>query len=216
MKLLIVIPCYNHNELLYELLNNIRSLCPEDILCIDDGSLKNISIPNNIKDCSLIKNKQNKGKGYSILRASEYAVSKYYTHILVMDSDLQHDPSHIKDFINYDESVDIVYGNRSFDRSMPISRRLSNCITSLLLSVITQVKIHDSQCGYRRYNLELFKQKFSETGYQFESEILIKSLKNNYTIKDLSVNTIYNGNHSNMNYVLDTFKFIRLIIKNIF
>ena len=214
MKLLIVIPCYNHNKYLYSLIDEISNLYDLDILCIDDGSDIPLKVDNT--KYHLLCNKINRGKGHSILKASKYAISHQYTHILVMDADLQHDPKDISKFININENYDIVYGNRNFLHTMPIHRLMSNFITSLIISIICKKNIKDSQCGYRRYKINLFEKEYYENGYQFETEILLKNIKKNSLIIDIPIKTIYNNNESNMNYIVDTFKFIKLIFKQIF
>jgi len=213
MKLLIVIPCYNHNKYLYNLIDEINNLYDLDILCIDDGS--NIPLEIDNKKYHLISNRINRGKGYSIIKASKYAILHKYTHILVIDSDLQHDPKDIIKFINVNENYDIVYGNRNFLHTMPIHRLISNFITSLIISILCKKIIKDSQCGYRRYKINLFETEYYENGYQFETEILLKKIKKNSLIIDIPIKTIYNNNESNMNYLVDTFKFIKLIVKQI-
>ena len=62
---------------------------------------------------------------------------------------------------------------------MPLLRKLSNTITSFMLSKICNVDIYDTQCGYRLYDLSIFdKLKSKENGYIFESEILLKTINN--------------------------------------
>ena len=44
MKTLLVIPCFDHNEYLYELIKTIRKYYKGEILCIDDGCKDTIVI----------------------------------------------------------------------------------------------------------------------------------------------------------------------------
>ena len=86
------------------------------------------------------------------------------------------------------------------------------------MSLLTKKKILDSQSGYRRYKLDSdFFNYCIEDGFQFESEILIDRLrKENATLKHVSISTLYNDEKSSINNLLDTYKFIKLIIKKIF
>ena len=54
---------------------------------------------------------------------------------------------------------------------------------------------------------------YIEHGFQFESEVLIKILSNNGTIDHIEIPTIYTQENSSINNILDTFKFIRLILR---
>ena len=211
MKSLIVIPCYNHGHLCDSLISKIIN---KDILIIDDGSYVHY-IPNNSKNISILRNNINMGKGYSIKKAASYAIENNYENILVIDADLQHDPKYIDNFLK-NTDFDLVYGRRCFSNEMPLTRRVSNTITSFLISLITKQKIEDTQCGYRLYNLNLFKDfNSNEDGYQFESEILLKKINKKSKIKSVQISTIYNDSKSHINNFIDTYKFIKLILRNI-
>ena len=219
MKCLFVIPAYNTQSSLLNVLLELRTYCDNDILVVDDGSTPDLHIGNNSSSSIfLIKNTNNKGKGYSLKKAIKYALNNSYTHIVTIDSDLQHNPSYINKFINAGDYIDIVFGQRSFKSPMPIHRILSNKITSKLLSLLIKNKVQDSQCGYRRYRLEIFNNKeLFEDGYQFESEVLLKCLNGNSSIYHINIETLYpDNNKSYMNNRKDTYKFIKLILRHIF
>ena len=101
---------------------------------------------------------------------------------------------------------------------MPISRKFSNWITSLIISCLTGIKIIDSQCGYRRYSLQSIDNiEFRETGFQFESEVLIKGVNSESKVRQVKVSTIYDENNkSYIKHFSDTLKFIQLIVRSIF
>ena len=100
---------------------------------------------------------------------------------------------------------------------MPFLRRLSNKITSKIISKLTNNTILDSQCGYRRYRLEdVLSESYTEKGFQFESEVLIKCLNDNTSMTQIKIETIYDKNNkSYINHVSDTLKFIKLILKSL-
>ena len=52
--------------------------------------------------------------------------------------------------------------------------------------------------------------KFSYSGFQFESEFLIKYLLKNKMVAEVEVPTIYNKENSSINPIVDTLKFIKL------
>ena len=169
MKNILIIPCFNDNAHLEELLKSILSkIIKIDILVIDDGSIPEVSL--NIKDneVKLIRNDLNMGKGYSLKRGFDYAIKNGFSHAITLDADLQHNPKHIEEFIQVDPAVNIVIGKRSFNSEMPIHRRMSNKITSFLVSILAKRKVLDSQSGYRRYKLDSDSFKFCyENGFHF-------------------------------------------------
>ena len=139
-------------------------------------------------DFDLIRNGTNRGKGYSIKKGFKYALDRDYTHAVTLDADLQHDPKYINDFIKIDDDVDIVIGARSFDGDMPFLRRFSNSITSFIVSKLIGKRVYDSQSGYRRYRLSSIPfDQCLENGFQFESEILINTLRQKDSTLELSL-----------------------------
>jgi len=216
MKPLIVIPAYNSNNFINKLIKKIIDQTDVEILVIDDGSINKITIDNK-NDVILIRNKTNRGKGYVLKKAIKYALKNSFTHILTMDSDLQHDPKHLNEFLEFEKDVDIVFGRREFSNPMPIHRIFSNKITSFIISFLVKNKIKDSQSGYRRYKLSLFKNvNLKENGFHFESELILKCVNKNTKIGHILIDTIYNNSISSINNFSDTYKFIKLIFRHCF
>ena len=142
MKTIIVIPAFNPTFQLAKLINEINKLIDNPILIIDDGSSVPISIKK--KNLHVIYNEKNKGKGYSLIKAFKYAEIKGFSHAVTLDADFQHDPKVLPDFLKIDRSKDVVIGTRCFNKNMPLHRRCSNILTSLILSLICKSKINDS------------------------------------------------------------------------
>ena len=212
----ILIPSYNSNKQLQKLLYQLKEQQDNQIIVIDDGSPDPVELDYN--DVSLIQNESNRGKGLSLRRGFDFARQKGFKHVVTMDSDLQHDPKELDLFLDSEDNLDFILGCRERDDSMPISRKFSNWVTSAIISRITGTKITDSQCGYRRYSLHAIDNiEFSETGFQFESEVLIKAVNPQSKIEQVKVSTIYDkDNKSYINHFSDTLKFIRLIVRSIF
>ena len=211
----ILIPSYNSNKQLDQLIKKIKDKLNNQIIVVDDGSPNPIKI--NYNDISLIQNEDNMGKGLSLQRGFQFARQKGFKNVITMDSDLQHDPDELSLFLDVQDNVDFVLGYRERDASMPVSRKFSNWITSRIISSLTKITIKDSQCGYRRYSLSAIENfDYVETGFQYESEILIKAINEKSIVEQVKVSTIYDKNNkSYIKHFSDTIKFIRLIINSI-
>ncbi|MFH1214614.1 MAG: glycosyltransferase family 2 protein [Candidatus Neomarinimicrobiota bacterium] len=216
----VVIPAYQAAVTLPPLIKTIsQEFQQNDIFIVDDGSTDATpDILRHYPQIHFIKHPINKGKGAALLSGFQTARQFGYQYAICLDADLQHDPHYIRRFIQAQRinQVDLVLGVRRFDwRTMPLHRILSNTITSFLISLRTGKRVHDSQCGYRLINLKIVKhEQFSEDGFQFESEILIKLLSAGYNYSEVEIPTIYNNAHSSISNVRDTLKFIYLLLKS--
>ena len=214
MNIAIIIPAFNPPESFSSLLETICTISNLTIIIIDDGSIPEIIIKNT--KIIILRNKHNQGKGYSLLKGFKYAQENNFTHVVTLDADSQHDPRLIKMFLEVNEDISLVLGARKFEKDMPYHRRISNKLTSLIISFLCGDTIQDSQCGYRRYKLnDICSEIFIETGFQFESEILIRLLRKKCSYHQVDIPTIYGKEKSSINNIIDTLKFIRLILRSI-
>ena len=212
MRPIIIIPAYNPPKSFLALLQNVHSINSIPIIIIDDGSIPSIVVET--KNTILLRNKNNRGKGFSLVRGFNEALNSGYSHAITMDADSQHDPNILQSFIEINKNISIVLGKRQFNTNMPFLRRISNILTSSVISYICHKQIGDSQCGYRRYKLDdVCSEAYLENGFQFESEVLIKLLCNNCTLYHIEIPTIYTQENSSINNFSDTIKFIRLILR---
>ena len=212
-KVAAVIPFYNEsktiNRIVLETLKYVSF-----VIAVDDGSTDgspdNIPITENV---TLISYKKNCGKGYALRKGLEKGIEKGFLKLVTIDADSQHDPEEIPALISGLTNYDIVIGNRLNDlKGMPLQRRISNKITSFLLSIKTGQKILDSQCGFRAYRADVVKKITTvEDGYEAETEILIKASRHGYKIGFANVSTIYGDEESKMMPIKTTFGFIKLL-----
>ena len=212
-KVAAVIPFYNEsktiNRVVLETLKYVSF-----VIAVNDGSTD--GSPDNIpisEKVTLISYKRNRGKGYALRKGLEKGIEKGFLKLVTIDADSQHDPEEIPALISGLTNYDIVIGNRLNDlKGMPLQRRISNKITSFLLSIKTGQKILDSQCGFRAYRAETVKNITTvEDGYEAETEILIKASRGGYKIGFINITTIYGDEESKMMPIKTTFGFIKLL-----
>ena len=74
-----------------------------------------------------------------------------------MDADLQDDPREIPRFVKkLDEGYDLVSGWR-FKRHDPLSKTLPSKLFNYLTSMLTGVRLHDFNCGFKAYRKEVIE-----------------------------------------------------------
>jgi len=77
--------------------------------------------------------------------------------IITMDADLQDDPMEIERFINkLDEGFDLVSGWK-YNRLDPLEKRLPSKLFNKVTSLLSGVKLHDFNCGFKAYKKEVAK-----------------------------------------------------------
>jgi len=218
----ILIPAYNAELTLPLLIHQIRQLSiqPQNIFLIDDYSQDlTVKIAEELK-CRVTVNLRNTGKGYTLRKGYELFLKESKApYLICIDADLQHPVDKISDFLDViqKENVDIVIGNRDKSlKNMPLSRILSNSITSYIISIMTGKKILDSQCGFRAIKRGVLENiKLKENGFQMESEFIFRANDLNYKIQFVNIPTIYGGQTSYIHHFKDTMKFIKLIFREL-
>jgi glycosyltransferase involved in cell wall biosynthesis len=217
----ILIPVYNAEKSLPILLDKINHIDkkPEKIYVVDDGSCDSTSEMIEKFPVHGIKLEKNKGKGYALrVGFNKFLDSGDSEYLICMDADLQHPVDFIDNFlasINGGPQLLIGKRNRRLNQ-MPFLRILSNMITSVILTRITGQTIEDSQCGFRLVDRNTLKRlELKEDGFQLESEMIIEAAKLDIPIRFINIPTIYNGNISNINHIGDTYRFIKLIMKQV-
>ena len=219
-NILVVIPAFNEEKFLEELIKRIeRHFPPQNILVVDDGSTDNTyEIARNLGVLTL-RNQPNRGKGFALNRGFQFAVEHGFDGVITMDADLQHDPDEIPLFIEaYDQGCDVVIGSRWRDLgSMPLDRYLSNRLTTTIIDTLAGCRVEDTQSGYRLIKSDVLKKvRVKASHYDAESELIVKAARAGFKICNVPIKTIYGQEESSINKFLDTYRFIKLVFRLIF
>lgn len=221
----ILIPAYNVEDTLPKLIDQIEKIShpPSKIFVVDDGSQDQTMslVRDKAAHVELIHLDKNRGKGFALRTGFKKFISTNNgDYLLCMDADLQHPVSHIGNFLiaaAHNQGSLIIGKRRKSLRLMPLPRIISNSISSFILSLVCKQKIEDSQCGFRIIRNDLLRElHLQEDGFQLESEMIIEAAQKNISILFIGIPTIYNGHPSHINHWIDTWRFIRLIIKALF
>lgn len=187
MKLSIVIPCFNEESTIKEILKKVhaQSKFDKEIIVIDDFSNDRTReiLKNEIKDQidKLIFNDKNYGKGYSIKQGINAATGDY---ILVQDADLEYDPSDYEKLLKPLENgvADVVYGSRFIGseekRVLYFWHMIGNNILTLLSNMFTNLNLSDMEVCYKVFKSEIIKNiNLEENRFGFEPEVTAKIAK---------------------------------------
>jgi glycosyltransferase involved in cell wall biosynthesis len=165
MNLSIIIPFYNEEESIPELISWIEKVAIEnnlsfEIVMIDDGSTDRSwdiveEIAKTKSFIKAIKFRRNYGKSAALQSGFQIAKGDV---VITMDADLQDSPDEIPGLFNLviDEKYDLVSGwkKKRFD---PIAKRLPSKIYNTVARSVTGIKLHDFNCGLKAYRNQVIK-----------------------------------------------------------
>ncbi|MBN1478666.1 glycosyltransferase family 2 protein [candidate division KSB1 bacterium] len=220
-NVLIAIPAYNEERFIGGLLQEISAIVPHDhILVVNDGSTDRTREIVRSFNVRTIDHHINRGKGEAIKAAFSFARAAEYDWILFLDGDGQHPVRFLGDFFEKIQrnNSDVLLGDRrSRKESMPLHRQLSNGFSSVLVSLCAGgQRVRDSQCGFRAIRLDKMRKiQCRSTGFQVESEILVKLGRAGAKFDHVPITTVYGNETSSIHIVWDTLKFIKLIVKSL-
>ena len=215
-KYLIIVPVFNGEKYIRQFYDRVPDDYRSAVLFIDDGSTDRTRKILESIGCRFVAHGENRGKGAALLTGMDNAQARGIENVVVLDVDLQHPPELIGTFLEFKPGeLQIAY--RRDRKTMPMHRKLSNFLTSLFITVRTNTVIKDSQCGFRAFPIQLgLSQKIGATGFQYESELLLKAALSGYRIVHREIPVIYDDEPSQMNNVTDTLKFMILWFRSFF
>jgi glycosyltransferase involved in cell wall biosynthesis len=163
IDLSVVIPLLDEEESIKPLYSSLSDVLEElgkeyEVILIDDGSQDNsFNIleslhEENPQHISVIQFRRNFGKTAALTAGFKQARGDV---IITMDADLQDDPAEIPDLLaRLDEDYDLVAAWR-YERQDPLSKTLPSRIANLAVSVMTGLRLHDLNCGFKAYRREV-------------------------------------------------------------
>lgn len=165
MDLSIVIPLYNEEESLGELVSWIKKSIAHcnwtyEVIMVDDGSTDQswnniISLKNEHPEIVGIKLRRNYGKSAALNKAFEAAKGDV---VITMDADLQDSPEEIPELYNMimKDGYDLVSGWKK-ERHDPVSKTIPTKLYNWATRVMSGIKLHDMNCGLKAYKHEVVK-----------------------------------------------------------
>ncbi len=221
MKKIALIPSYEPNEKLIDILSELSNNKFEIVLVNDGSNKKYDKIFNKCKKyCKYLSYEENHGKGYALKTGLKYIDDNYKDVIVItMDSDGQHT---VKDAINLCNIVSkndntILLGKRLRSSKTPLRSRLGNAITRLAYRLSTGIDIYDTQTGLRAFKSDLIPFLLAVEGNRFEYEMnmILDAPKKKINLIEEVIETIYEDNNSgtHFNALRDSYLIYKEIIK---
>jgi glycosyltransferase involved in cell wall biosynthesis len=191
----VVIPVFNEEPTVGNVIQRLKTVLQEtglryEIVVVDDRSRdKSLEVVKSQR-VQVYSLKQHMGKGYALRVGFAKAKGDI---VATIDSDGSHRPEELPLLLSpiLQGQADLVIGSRFSDGKTVRTKKLNdagNRLFNALVEVLTRNPISDSQSGYRAMTAGVLRSmKLKSGGYEIESEMLVKTVRKGFRIKEVPI-----------------------------
>ncbi|MBI4142294.1 glycosyltransferase family 2 protein [Candidatus Uhrbacteria bacterium] len=208
MRVVVIIPAYNEERTVGEVVRSVREHIP-DVFVVDDGSSDGTGDRARNVGAMVVRHCVNRGLGAALGTGIAAALRADADAIVTLDADGQHDPAEIATLIApiHAGFADMVIGTRfqspchcepqrsnpgHCPHGAPWTRRAFNRIANLLTRLLFNVHCSDTQSGFRCFSrLAASRIAIRTNRMEVSSEILAEAVRHDLRITEVPIRTIY-------------------------
>lgn len=197
LKICVLIPTYNNHKTLERVIDGVL-LYTDNVIVINDGSTDTTAtILEKYTSISVLTITKNKGKGNALQIGFRDAISKGYEYAITIDSDGQHFPHDIPNFVTKlgDNQSVLLIGRRQMEQDgIPKKSSFGNKFSNFWFWFETGIKLDDTQSGFRLYPLNYLPKKFWTNKFEFEIEIIVRTAWKGIDVINIPIDILYDPN----------------------
>lgn len=194
MKLSVVIPVYNEEATVAQLLERVRAVpIDKEIIVVDDGSTDGtgqiLEKEARRGDLLVIRQPRNMGKGAAVAEGLRHIQGDV---VIIQDADLEYDPSEYPLLLRpiLTGRSKVVYGSRFLGehKAMYFWHSVGNRLLTLVTNVLFDTTLTDMETCYKCFTADIARQlKLKSPRWGFDPEITAKILRMGYRIYEVPI-----------------------------
>ena len=219
----VIVPAFQAEVTITEVVEACaREMPTATVFVVDDGSRDETAPRARKAGARVLSQPHNMGKGCALRAGFERAFALGFDVAVTVDADMQHPADEARRLLEYPASPDaLVLGIRDLVRdNAPKKNRMSNGISNFFLSGFSGRRLHDTQCGLRRYPIrKTLALGASAPGYAYEAEVILRALAGGVEVVEVPVRVHYPPEEERVTHfdsVKDPARIVGAVVRTLF
>ncbi|MFT5289866.1 MAG: glycosyltransferase involved in cell wall biosynthesis [Planctomycetota bacterium] len=212
------IPAYDAVRSVGDIVARARRLF-EVVLVVDDGSGDGTADAARAAGAEIVlSHARNQGKGAALQTAFDRLIEDGFDAVVTIDADGQHLPEEAPNLLEvWRQGADMVLGVRhELFGQMGQMRRISNKVSSRLISFAAGQSLSDVQTGFRLYDRSVLEGVgLRESGFEAESAVIVRAVRRGFSVASTPILLGFADGRSTSHYrpVVDSLRIAKAVVQ---